>query len=81
MIEPHIKYRFKLIYVDINRLVYAPPFYQGAANEMKTYTQFTIMTRNSWKKLTECKMWFLKRLGFSYTLHLWKIKREKKIFP
>ena len=56
MIEPHIKYRFKLIYVDINRLVYAPPFYQGAANEMKTYTQFTIMTRNSWKKLTECKM-------------------------
>ena len=61
--------------------VYTVLLYYGAADELNTYTQLTIVTRNDWKKPTEWQIRSLKRSGFSYAIHLWKIRTGTFIFP
>ena len=48
----------------------------------KLFSYFDIFKQVSLNfTLDKCQMWFLKRWGFSYAIHLWKIKREKNFFP
>ena len=79
--QPHIKHCFKQFVLILTGWCMHHRFAKVQLTKWKHNAQLTVMARNKQKKLADCQMWFLKRWGFSYAIHLWKIKIKKIIFP